>query len=110
MESTLNRRRPVGYVALALAVTIPGVAIRIAGAHPPEILAAALFGLAIVGAAFMLSWAAEIVQLDISAGPGIAVRDFPLTTGGADYLLYADGIRSLSYFEQMNGRGWPGSP
>lgn len=73
MESTLNRRRQVGYVALALAVTIPGVAIRIAGAHPPEILAAAVFGLAIVGAAFMLSWAAEIVQLDISAGLAIAL-------------------------------------
>jgi type I restriction enzyme R subunit len=29
-------------------------------------------------------------QLNISAGRGVAVREFPLTTGQADYLLYAD--------------------
>ena len=38
--------------------------------HPVE---AFLFGLAIVGAAFMLSWAAEVAQLDISAGLAIAI-------------------------------------
>ena len=31
------------------------------------------FGLAIVGAAFVLAWAAEVAQLDISAGLAIAV-------------------------------------
>jgi type I restriction enzyme R subunit len=30
-------------------------------------------------------------QMNISAGLGIAVREFPLTTGDADYMLYADG-------------------
>jgi len=30
-------------------------------------------------------------QMDLSAGLGIAVREFPLTSGKADYLLYADG-------------------
>ncbi len=29
-------------------------------------------------------------QMNISAGLGVAVREFPLTTGDADYLLYAD--------------------
>ena len=29
--------------------------------------------------------------MNISAGLGVAVREFPLTTGEADYLLYADG-------------------
>ncbi len=28
--------------------------------------------------------------MDLSAGPGVAVREFPLTTGLADYLLYVD--------------------
>ena len=37
---------------------------------------ALLFGLAIVGAAFILSWAAEVAQLDISAGLAIAVLAF----------------------------------
>lgn len=30
-------------------------------------------------------------ELNLSAGLGIAVREFPLATGEADYLLYADG-------------------
>jgi type I restriction enzyme R subunit len=29
-------------------------------------------------------------QMNISAGPGVAVREFSLTTGFADYILYAD--------------------
>src|SRR5207244_3997550 len=29
-------------------------------------------------------------QMDISAGLGVAVREFPLKTGEADYLLYID--------------------
>ena len=73
MDTTLNRGRQAAYIAMALAVTIPGVLVRLTGSHPPEVLAAVLFGVAIVGAAFMLSWAAEIVQLDISAGLAIAL-------------------------------------
>jgi type I restriction enzyme R subunit len=30
-------------------------------------------------------------QMNLAAGTGIAVREFPLATGEADYLLYADG-------------------
>ncbi|HEX2064920.1 MAG TPA: hypothetical protein VHE80_10925 [Acidimicrobiales bacterium] len=60
-------------VALAAAVTAPGVVLRITDAHLADPLAAVLFGLSIVGAAFMLSWAAEAAQLDISAGLAIAV-------------------------------------
>ncbi len=30
-------------------------------------------------------------QMNISAGAGVAVREFPLTTGAADYMLYVDG-------------------
>ena len=30
-------------------------------------------------------------DMNISAGPGVAIREFPLKTGFADYLLYADG-------------------
>ena len=29
--------------------------------------------------------------MNITAGPGVAIREFPLATGFADYLLYADG-------------------
>ncbi|MGH4006775.1 MAG: sodium:proton exchanger [Pseudonocardiaceae bacterium] len=37
------------------------------------VLAAVIFGMAIVGAAFVLSWAAEAAQVDISAGLALAV-------------------------------------
>src|SRR3954464_12262240 len=30
-------------------------------------------------------------EMNISAGPGVAIREFPLKSGFADYLLYADG-------------------
>jgi len=63
-------------IGLAIGVTMPALVIR---AVEPELghgIEALLFGLAIVGAAFMLSWAAEVAQLDISAGLAIAVLAF----------------------------------
>ncbi len=60
-------------IVLALAVIVPGLLVRSTGAHPPHWVAAILFGLAIVGAAFLLAWAAEVVQLDISAGMALAL-------------------------------------
>jgi cation:H+ antiporter len=59
-----------------LAATVPGLLLRATGAQVPEALAALLFGLSIVGAAFLLSWAAEVAQLDVSAGLAIAVLAF----------------------------------
>jgi cation:H+ antiporter len=63
-------------IGLAAVATMPGLVLafsNVALAHPVEALA---FGLAIVGAAFILSWAAEVAQLDISAGLAIAVLAF----------------------------------
>src|SRR6185503_8465880 len=43
--------------------------------HPdlPPSLAALIFGVAIIGAAFVLAWAAEAAQVDISAGLALAI-------------------------------------
>jgi cation:H+ antiporter len=60
-------------IAAAVMTTVPGLALRLSGAHPPEWLAAVMFGLAIVGAAFVLAWAAEVVQLDVSQGLALAL-------------------------------------
>jgi cation:H+ antiporter len=63
-------------IGLAIGVTVPALLLRIGNpelAHPVEAL---IFGLAIVGAAFLLSWAAEAAQLDISAGLAIAALAF----------------------------------
>jgi cation:H+ antiporter len=63
-------------IALAIAATVPGLVVRIGGLETEHAIEAALFGIAIVGAAFILSWAAEAAQLDISAGLAIAVLAF----------------------------------
>ena len=61
---------------LAVLATVPGIVLRITEPHLSHPLEAVLFGLAIVGAAFLLSWGAEVAQLDISAGLAIAVLAF----------------------------------
>lgn len=63
-------------VGLALGATLPGILMRVLGLEAPHAVEALLFGIAIVGAAFLLSWAAEVAQLDISAGLAIAVLAF----------------------------------
>ena len=72
----VHPRRQQLSLAMAVAAVVPGLAMRVVHpelAHPLEAL---IFGLAIVGAAFILSWAAEVAQLDISAGLAIAVLAF----------------------------------
>lgn len=59
-------------LALAVLATLPGIVVRLTHPDLSHMTEAMLFGLAIVGAAFMLSWAAEVAQLDVSAGLAIA--------------------------------------
>jgi cation:H+ antiporter len=73
-ESHAGRNRL--YMAMAFLVTVPGLYLRLTETHISDPIAALLFGLAIVGSAFLLSWAAEVAQLDISAGLAIAVLAF----------------------------------
>ena len=64
-------------MGLAGAVAVPGVLLsRVHHPGAPDLVLALAFGVAIVGAAFLLSWAAEVAQLDISAGLAIAVLAF----------------------------------
>ena len=77
-DAKASRRhgRQLLSIGLAFLITLPGVVLRLTEAHVSHVLAAALFGLAIVGAAFLLSWAAEVAQLDLSAGLAIAILAF----------------------------------
>jgi cation:H+ antiporter len=74
-----DRSRFPAQLAVAVAITVPGCYLGAADylgwPHPgmPAALAAAVFGMAIIGAAFVLSWAAEAAQVDISAGLAIAL-------------------------------------
>jgi cation:H+ antiporter len=58
---------------LALTSPIPGLVVRFDLLHVPLVLETALYAAAILGAAFLLSWAAEVAQLDISQTLAIAV-------------------------------------
>lgn len=75
MADTLVRplRRPGTAFTLAGAAVVPGVFLSLGNIHPDPLTAAIVFGLAVVGAAFMLAWAAEASQVDISAGLALAL-------------------------------------
>ena len=107
-------------VLLALMACAPAVAIRIGGGHPTPVVAAVIYGTAVVGAAFMLAWAAEVVQLDISAGLALALLaliavlpeyavDFVFTwKAGKDPAAYApDALANMTGGNQLLiGVGW----
>jgi cation:H+ antiporter len=76
LHHDVHPRRQKLSVLIALAVMVPGVVLRLTDGHLESAVMALIFGLAIVGSAFLLSWAAEAAQLDISAGLAIAVLAF----------------------------------
>jgi cation:H+ antiporter len=60
-------------VGLMLLVGLPGIVLRVGGIHPPAAVAAMIFGFAILAAAFLLGWAAETAELDLSQGLALAI-------------------------------------
>ena len=52
----------------ALALPLPWIILNARGFHGEPLFVSALTGLAILGAAFLLSWAAEVFQMDVSQG------------------------------------------
>jgi cation:H+ antiporter len=75
-SSPVALRGPRGQVlalALAALATAPGVVGRIAGVDLGQVGAPVVFGLAILGSAFLLAWAAEALQLDVSQGLALTV-------------------------------------
>ena len=76
VHDDVHPQRQKVVLGAAAAVTVPGVVLRLTDAHLSDPLLALMFGLSIVGAAFLLSWAAEVAQLDISAGLAIALLAF----------------------------------
>ena len=53
-------------------VGVPGAVIRFSGIEVEPIAAAAVYGAGIVAGAFLLSWAAEVAEIDVSASLAIA--------------------------------------
>ena len=84
---TVDGRRSAITIALAIAVVLPGLVLRLSGAEPAAQLRALAFGGAIVGSAFVLSWAAEVAQLDIP--PGLAISGIALIAVLPEYAVDA---------------------
>jgi cation:H+ antiporter len=68
-------RRGWRYFAIAAALCFPALALRF-GAKTTVEIETVLFGIGILGSAFLLSWAAEVAQLEISQALAIAFLAF----------------------------------
>lgn len=60
-------------VFLAAGLALPWLVLRLVEFHGPPPLVAFLAGVAIVGAGFLLSWAAEVAQIEISQALAVAI-------------------------------------
>lgn len=86
---------------------MPGVALRLFDVHLADPVLALIFGAAIVGAAFLLSWAAEAAQVDISAGLalGLLALIAVLPEYAVDMVFAVKGGNS---YEEFDGLPVPG--
>ena len=98
----------------------PAVFLRISGVHPSPVVSLVAFGAAVVAASFVLAWAAEAAQMDVSGGLAIAVLAliavlpeyavdlyYAYVAGhDADYVQYAAANMTGSN-RLLMGVGWP---
>jgi len=107
-------------IAFVLAVALPGVALRLAGIHPPPLPAMLAFGAAVVASAFLLVWAAEAARRDISGSLATAILAVIAVLPEYAVDLYfawsADRIPQNAHYAAANmtgsnrlllGLGWP---
>ena len=69
-------RGAVGAIAIALLLGAPALALRLSGTHAGVVADTVVYGLAIVAAAFLLSWAVEAAEVDISQALAVVVIAF----------------------------------
>jgi cation:H+ antiporter len=60
-------------LAIVGVIICPALVVRFAGIHPTPILGLITYGAAVVAASFLLAWAAEAAQIDVSGGLAVAV-------------------------------------
>ena len=76
MEEKLNAPRLWTTIVVLLLLGVPGAVLRFSGVDVDPVVAAGVFGVGIVAGAFLLSWAAEVAEMDVSASLAIAVLAF----------------------------------
>jgi cation:H+ antiporter len=98
----------------------PALVMRFGGLHPNPVLSLIAYGAAVVAASFLLAWAAEAAQIDVSGGLAIAVLAliavlpeyavdlyYAYTAGhNAEYTQYAAANMTGSN-RLLMGIGWP---
>ncbi len=72
-SGTTGGLRIAGGLALPVAVALPGLVVRIAVIPLPAPVAAVTFAAAVVGAAFLLTWGAELAEIDLGEGLALAL-------------------------------------
>ncbi|MPY48378.1 sodium:proton exchanger [Streptomyces acidicola] len=106
-------------LALCGTLTLPALIMRFSGVSPDPVVGLLLFGTAVVAASFVLAWAAEAAQVDISGGLAIAILAviavlpeyaidlyFAYTAGSnPDYVAYAAANMTGSN-RLLLGLGW----
>ncbi len=78
-EELVHPRKQWAYVWGAMVLTLGALLVRagvLGDSHHPGPMETVMFGIAILGSAFLLSWGAEVAQLDISQGLAIAFLAF----------------------------------
>jgi len=69
----LNLKRPFSIIGLLMLVAVPGVLLRFTGYAEDPLILAAIFGLAVLAAAFLLGAGAELAEIEISASLSLAL-------------------------------------
>ncbi len=105
---------------LTAALIAPAMVVRFGGLHLEPVLSLVIYGAAVVAASFVLAWAAEAAQIDVSGGFAIAVLAliavlpeyavdlyYAFTAGQhAEYTQYAAANMTGSN-RLLMGIGWP---
>lgn len=105
---------------LVAALILPAMVVRFGGLHLNPVLSLVIYGAAVVAASFVLAWAAEAAQIDVSGGFAIAVLAliavlpeyavdlyYAFTAGqNAEYTQYAAANMTGSN-RLLMGIGWP---
>jgi cation:H+ antiporter len=105
---------------LSVAIAAPAVVLRASGLHTAPLIALVVFGGAVVSASFLLAWAAEAVQVDISGGLAIALLAFiavlpeyavdlyfAYTAGSQPEYVHYAAANLLGANQLVLGLGWP---
>ncbi|MGH3643277.1 MAG: sodium:proton exchanger [Mycobacterium sp.] len=119
-DTSSSSRRLLRPLLITAVVIVPALVMRLGGVHPSPVVSLVVYGAAVVAASFLLAWAAEAAQVDVSGGLAIAVLAliavlpeyavdlyYAYAAGhDADYVQYAAANMTGSN-RLLMGIGWP---